>query len=400
MANLLQLITKNDQPDRRNITLSYFSAFIILGVAAAILGPSLPYLAENTGTVISEISSLFATRSIGYMLGSWIGGHLYDRFAGHRILSLGLISMVIVMITIPVLPLLWVLAIAVFFLGFAEAVIDVGGNALLVWSQKGDVGPYMNALHAFFGVGAFLAPLFIDLSLRISENISVGYWLLVLFIIPVIFWIMRMPSPKAPAELKEQEQTGKTKSSKIPFWPILAIVLLLFLYVGAEVGFGGWVYTYALELGLASKNSAAYITSAFWGAFTLARFYSISLAARLRPRTMLIGDLSGCLLSMGIIMLWPQSTLALWIGAIGLGASLASIFPTAISLAERRFTLTGKITSWFFIGAGMGGILFPWIMGQSFEKIGPHTIMNIILINLVLATMLIFIVAAQPRKEA
>lgn len=398
MTNFRSLVLLNERPVIRNSTLAYFSSFIILGIAAAILGPSLPYLADRTGTLISEISSLFATRSGGYLMGSWIGGQLYDRFSGHRVLGMGLLLMVVILIMIPVQPLLWVLAAAVFLLGMAEASIDVGGNALLVWLHKDAVGPYMNALHAFFGVGAFLAPLFIALSLQIRGGITAGYWLLAFLVIPVFLWVFRLPSPGVPSKSMGRDQIDNGKTAVAAFLPIVAIMLLLFLYVGAEVGFGGWVYTYALEMKLADESIAAYITSAFWGAFTIARFYSITLAARLRPRTMLIIDLSGGLISIVAILLWPQSQGMLWVGAVGLGASLASIFPTAISLAERRYTLTAKITSWFFIAAGVGGMVFPWLMGQFFDMMGPRMMIKTILVILALMALLVFVVAAQPHK--
>ncbi len=51
--------------------------------------------------------------------------------------------------------------------------------------------------------------------------------------------------------------------------------LFFFLYVGAEVGFGGWIFTYAVALDLGSETAAAYLTSAFWGALTFGRLLTI-----------------------------------------------------------------------------------------------------------------------------
>lgn len=384
------------QHTKRNSTIGYFGAFIILGISMAILGPSLPHLAENTSVKISVISSLFVARSAGYMLGSWVAGHLFDRFSGHRLLTITLLLMVVLLVSIPSQSLLLVLTAVLFLLGATEGSLDVGGNALLIWVHRVGVGPYMNALHSFFGVGAFLTPIFIAQALQVSGDIALGYWWLVLLAIPVAFWVVRLPSPEPLSDTKGDDYLDGDKPS---FMPILAIVFYLFLYVGVEIGFGGWVYSYALEMGLANKSSAAYLTSAFWGAFTLSRFLNIWVATHLRPRTMLIADMVGCLLSVGIILLWPHSSIALWAGTIGLGISIASIFPTTINLAERRFTLTGKVTSWFFIGSGFGGMFFPWLMGQFFDKAGPQTTMFIILANLILATVIIFGVAAQPHKE-
>jgi len=67
-----------------------------------------------------------------------------------------------------------------------------------------------------------------------------------------------------------------------------------------------------------------------------------------------------------------------------LGISLASIFPTFITLAEQRMHVTGAITGWFLVGGGVGGMIVPVIIGQAFEKIGPSAMMYIVLLSLLL----------------
>jgi fucose permease len=51
---------------------------------------------------------------------------------------------------------------------------------------------------------------------------------------------------------------------------------------------------------------------------------------------------------------------------------LASIFPTTLSLAERRMPISGKVTGWFCVGVGAGGVFLLWFMGPLFEGIGLH----------------------------
>jgi fucose permease len=71
------------------------------------------------------------------------------------------------------------------------------------------------------------------------------------------------------------------------------------------------------------------------------------------------------------------------------------------TLAERRMTLTGKVTSWFFVGASAGGMFFPWLMGQIFERISPQAIMFVLLGNLILAFVFYGFVmrAGEPVRE-
>ena len=116
----------------------------------------------------------------------------------------------------------------------------------------------------------------------------------------------------------------------------------------------------------------------------LGRLAVIPLANRFRPSRILLADLVGCLISMGAILFWPGSLLALRVGALGLGFSMASIFPTAIALAERRMVVTGGATRWLFFGAGAGAVVLPWTIGQLFEGVGPAVTMYAITVALVL----------------
>ena len=77
---------------------------------------------------------------------------------------------------------------AIFLLGMVEIGLDIGGNTLLMWLHGERVSPYMNALHFFFGVGAFLAPLILAQMLLLNDGpagVRWTYWLLALLMLPV-----------------------------------------------------------------------------------------------------------------------------------------------------------------------------------------------------------------------
>ena len=387
-------------PDHWPRTAGYFALFVLLGLVTSTLGPTLPALATQVGVALDQASLLFTSHALGYLLGALLGGRLYDRISGHPVLVAMLAVMAVAAALIPLLPELWLLAAAWLFVGVAGGALDVGGNALMVWVHGREVGPYMNGLHFFFGVGSFLGPLVVALMLSLHLSAARAYWPLALLLLPVATWLARVASPRSPASMPGDDTT--TAPEAVPERPgagaplaamsrsrqgavVALIALLLLLYVGAEVAFGGWIYSYALALELGSEAGAAYLASAFWGALTVGRLLAIPLAARFRPRWILLADLLGCLASVGVILAWPSSATALWLGTLGLGAAMASVFPTAITLAERRVRITGRVTSWFLAGASIGAMSLPWIIGQLFAALGPTATMAIILGDLVLA---------------
>ena len=361
----------------------YYAGFIALGLVSAVLGPTLPGLAENTHTPLGDMGFLFSARSLGYLLGSRQAGRLYDRGAGHRLMAGVILAMMLVLALVPLLPRLWMLVAALLLLGLFDASFDVGGNTLLVWVHGERVGPFMNGLHFFFGLGAFLSPVVVAQAILWGGDIRWAYWCLALLVLPAAIWVARWPSP-APQKSDDARMGGRAN-----IWIVGAVALFFFLYVGAEVSYGGWVFTYARARSALSEASAAYLTSAFWGALTLGRLVSIPMASHFPPRAVLSGDLAGCLLCLGAMLLFPTTSLVLWACSFGFGLFMASIFPTMITLAQRRLTITGDITGWFFIGAGLGGAGLPWLIGRGIQPLGPQIMPLWILLDLGLACIVL-----------
>ncbi|MEZ4729167.1 MAG: MFS transporter [Caldilineaceae bacterium] len=377
-------------------TIGYYTAFVALGLVAASLGPTLNGLAENTQSTLSQISYLFLARSFGYLLGSILAGRVYDRMAGHP-LMVGAVGVMAVMVFItPTLSVLGILIAVLLVLGMAEGLLDVGGNTLLVWVHQPDIGPYMNALHFFFGLGAFFSPLIVAQAIDWRGDITWAYWLLALLLLPVLLWFVRLPSPP----LRHQREGEDAEPINYLFVGIL--IVFFFLFVGVEVSYSGWIYTYAVTTGLANETSAAYLNSIFWAAFTIGRLIGIPIAARFRPRTILLTDLLGCIASVAIVLIWPTSAAVLWVGVAGAGFAMASIFAVTLSWAERRVHLTGFITSCFFIGTSTGAMFFPWFIGQLFEGYGPRITMLTILVTDIAAFVLfvlLMVYGGQPRRQ-
>jgi MFS transporter, FHS family, Na+ dependent glucose transporter 1 len=368
---------------RLSKTAAYYAAFIMLGAMMASLGPTLPGLAEHTQSRVGDMSFLFLARSFGFLLVALAGARLYDRLPGHLLVGGMLGLMAAAMASIPLISSLWLLTAVLLLGGMVESFVDIGCNTLIVWVYRSKVGPFMNGLHFCFGFGAFVAPLVVAWAMAMSGDINWAYWTLALLILPVAGWVLTLPNPTPQIQTSEEHADGVD-------WVLVGgLAVFMALYVGAEVGFGGWVFTYTITRQLADATVAAYLTSAFWGALTVGRLLSIPIATRLRPVTVLFCNLAVSLVSIGLIVFGSHSVLALWIGTLGLGLGLASTFPTVLSFSERRMTITGAVTGWIFAGASLGGMSLPWLIGQSLEWFGPQTMMSLILFDLLAAVVVL-----------
>ncbi len=377
----------------------YFSSFIYLGLASAVIGPSLLRLVETTGSTVSSLSIIFPIRSAAYLVGSWLAGKLYDRSGGHQLLTGSLVVLGITLGLIPIISepmsLIWILLV----MGLAMSLIDVGGNVLLIRIQSTNLGPAMNALHFFYGLGSFIAPIILASTLGLSDGLQWGYWGLALFSLPILAQLIFLPSPER-LDLKRSNNSDDSPG-KSPNLRLLIIVIALFFFsfVGVELGFGDWISTYAIRMGIADERAAVFMASAYWGAFTISRLISIPLSNRFQPEKLVLANLVGSFIGLGSILVFPGQSMMAWCGAIILGLSLASLFPTMFTLANNMMPMTGKITSWLLISGSLGSMFVPWLIGRNIESSGPRVIIHVLFLLLIISGLMFFLLSRLYKKQ-
>ena len=408
-------LTEDDQNHRLRWkqSLAYFATFIVLGLTYAPLGPTLTNLASNTSVALDQISVIFSARGLGYLTGSVVSGRLLDSTKGNPILVGAMTSIAVMLGLTPLIHKLWLLVIVIFFLGTFQGMLEVGCNTMLVWIHGKNVSPFMNALHFFFGVGAFLCPIIVAQVLARSSNVHWAFWTLSLLVLPVVLAMLGLPSPSAPQtpiknDNVENGDSEPTASRRVPrrqraqSFILPVIVLFFFMYVGAESGTSGWIATYAKATALGNATVASYLTSVFWIAITAGRLLSIPLAAWVTPKTVLLIDLVGAIASILVPIVAPRSSIAIWVGTIGVGLFMASMFPTMVSFAERKLIVTGRVTSWYLVGGSLGGMTLPWVIGQLFESWGPRAMLYGVSISLILGfiTFGVLVLVTKPGETA
>jgi fucose permease len=103
------------------------------------------------------------------------------------------------------------------------------------------------------------------------------------------------------------------------------------------------------------------------------------------------------LLVLGLLVFAPAPAV-LWLGAIGLGAAVAPVFPNAIGLAERLLGLSGKVTGLILVGSSMGGMFWPWLTGQFFKSHGPQVMALVVGLNLLGALAILALLTSRTEK--
>ena len=379
-------------------TAGYYLLFICLGFGLGITGPALPSLAEQTGSTLGGIGSMFLVGSLGYTLGTVVGGRVFDRVPrGHLVLGLAQLVGAAMLAAIPLATSLPVLLVIVFISGFPNGILNTGANTLLMWTHGDKAGPYINGLHFAFGLGAFLAPTIYAQVITHGGTYQQAYWALAGIAVPIALFLIFLPGGFEHAQ--KQGESAQRRADLRKYLPIaLTAMLFLFFYVGSELTFGNWVYTYSLELDLADAAQAAYLTSGFWLAFTIGRAISIPVATRFSPRQVLSVAFLGGLSALIVAILAPNSIHILWAATLAVGFCMAPIWATGYNLAGQSIKLTATISSIILLGDSFGGIVLPWLTGRVIESYGAQTMPWLVFSSLAL-TMVVFLIMLRQRKK-
>jgi FHS family Na+ dependent glucose MFS transporter 1 len=365
-------------------TIVYFIIGTSFGLVMSALGPVLPDLAEQIQASLGRMGLVFTLRAVGSLLGSLLGGRLFDRFPGHPVMAVGMFALAASFALVPCVSSFGLLLLVGFLMGFTGGVILVGANTLLVWVREDNVGPWMNGMSFFTGLGGFFAPLLIASFLNISGRSSGAFSVVGVLLAVSAIWMIFVPSPAI-----RQSKAVSCSQSRIQYGLILVFALVSLLYGGAEVSFSSWLYTFIVSLHPSDVPAAVMLNSAFWFAIAAGRLLAIPISVRLLPRKLLAIDFIGSLACLTVIITLAHSLTALWVGVIGLGLFMASIAPIQMDYIDRRLKITGTISGVLSAAFSVGSMVFPWLSGVMFDSKGPKAMMFLILSALLVSAVLI-----------
>ena len=144
--------------------------------------------------------------------------------------------------------------------------LDTGGNVMLIRLHgAAAVEPFMQALHFFFGLGAFLSPLLLHQTLGQSGDYNAAFVIFGGYLAVVGMALAPISSPAGPPKAQVDEASSTVLPSMHERPVVLSASIFLGVYVGLEVAFGAFIHLFAVEgpAGMAS-GTAQLLTSAYW----------------------------------------------------------------------------------------------------------------------------------------
>ncbi|XP_078503120.1 sodium-dependent glucose transporter 1-like [Lissotriton helveticus] len=388
-GRLVSQTRRRRNAERWCLTAVISAAFLGLGMAIAVLGPTFKQLSENVNSNVANMSYIIVGRSLGYLGGSMIGGILFDCMNQQLLLGLAMLTTSLGLYVIPWCTKALLLTAMMFVVGMTMGILDTGGNVVILDTWGKNSGPHIQAIHFSFALGSVVAPLLskmaLDLiSLQESENkntsgllhnrnmelfgleisiamlpyIVIGTYILLVSLVLLIFFLRSIQKREKTDESEDEQQAAVYHN------PLMFLLFLFFLvYVGAEVAYGSYVYTYATTFVHMEETKAAELNSLFWGAFAAVRGLAIFFAVCIYPGTMILFSLIGCTASSLLMVLFNQNLIVFWAGTMVYGASMAAALPCGISWAKQYTTISGKSASLIVIGSALGEMGIPVTVG-------------------------------------
>lgn len=380
------------------VTLALCGSFLGLGMGISVLGPTFEDLAANVHKNISNISYIFVGRAAGYIGGSLVGGILFECMNPHILLGISMLLTAFGMFAIPFCKQALLLAGIMSVVGISMGALDTGGNVLILNTWGEHSGPHMQALHFSFAAGAFASPIIAKLLFGHDGNSSSSgtaptsapnlpnvtlaptmiryihaksstmksmwaYIVIGSFLLFISLFFFVICCRGGASRDQPQAASGKSRVARHHLALVVLLFFFFFAYVGAEVAYGSFIFTFAKDYAHMPQAHAAGLNSLFWGTFAATRGLAIFFAACLYPGTMILLCLLGTMLSSLLLCFFTGHSVALWLGTGLYGASMATTFPSGISWLEQYTTVTGHTAAAFVVGAALGEMVLPALVG-------------------------------------
>jgi fucose permease len=336
---------------------------------------------------------LLAATSAGYIASSFNSGFLMARLGTAPLLTSSSVLIGVGALGYTLAPSWWTMVTFGLLLGLGNGLVDAGLNIFVARHYE---TRHMNWLHGFFGIGATLGPVVMNAILRAGQSWRWGYRLVVVLEVVVIvclvitrkWWANDADADKQKADSPEPAlQAGPLATLRLPM--VWLGILLFMSHTGAELTAPQWAYSLFTEVRMVDPTVASLWISIFWGSLTVSRLVLGALSDRVGVDRMLRWCMIAMVVGAGLLW-WNPVQLVSFLGLTAIGAGVALLFPSLISLTPRWVgpAHTANAIGFQVAAGSIGMSILPGIAGVLAERMGLEVIGPILLVSSLLVLLL------------
>jgi fucose permease len=372
------------------------AGFILIGIITNILAPTLPIFSRQWSLSYGQAGLFFPAQYITSMFGVFATGWLVSRYSSSKVLALSFFFLTLGMAFLGISP--WMLtATCVAFNGFGYGLANPTANLRATQLPSKNVAASVSLLNFSWGVGAVASPFIVQ---RLApwlgvRGLSMGVAVLTL-VLCLVHFLRPVPAP-----------SGTTFSRKHPLseWlsrlqqrPAIPLLLLFFLYVGTEVGIGGWVTEYGSRIPRLYTSAFAVPAFIFYSFMVFGR--GLAPLGLKRYSTFQISIVGLLFVAVGAGVIAVSTTqLFLLIGSGAAGFGCAPQYPIFVTWLAQIFREDSTwLSALFFSAGGLGGGVLPWLVGMFASQ--SHSLRAAFLLPLTVSlVMAVLTVRARPHAS-
>jgi FHS family glucose/mannose:H+ symporter-like MFS transporter len=343
------------------------AGIFMFGIVMAVLGTlfGLPEMRARLKIDMAQQGNVFLLLYVGILLATLVAGPVIDAIGNKVILVASSALVAAGMAGLAYVHSFGGAAIPAVLLGLGGGGLNTSTNVLVSDLYGENRGPMLNLLGIFYGIGALCVPL---LAAVIAGHFAIASQLLscagLAGACALLFLAMRFPSASTPQSFSWRE------ALRVARYPgVLVLGFLLFCQSGNEASIGGWTSTYVGATGLEART-ATLILAGYWAALMAGRLVVSGLLKFVEKRKLVLASGVGALVG-AAILLTNRSEGMLVAGVLVIGLSYAGVFPTALAIAGDAYRkMAGTVFGLLFAIALVGGMSFPWAVGQISQRLG------------------------------
>src|SRR6202166_888351 len=358
-TRMLPASTANEVRHLKFIQAALFAGFVISGMIATILGPSLPTFIARWALDDSQAGLFFTTQFTGSLLGVLLSSAILSTRGYRDALVLGFFLMAAGVTGLnSASQYIALLATASYGFGFGIAIPAT--NLCIAEISGARRAAVLNLVNMAWGIGAIACPVLLLAGLRADRytavllSIATCALLLSIFFGSIKFSGLSSKSPRtATAEPKNNPPH--------PIYVPVALALLFFLYIGTENGISGWAAEQAHRVG--GGNASTVMPMFFWAGLLSGRAISALILTKVKETWLvIIGLLLSAAGTTWLLLAATRSQVIL--GVLLAGFCLAGVYPIFISWLSKWYAARARrLGGVMFSMAAVGGATMPWLVG-------------------------------------
>jgi len=396
------------------------------GAIQTITGPMQPFLAYNLQTDTQTINLVWTLGFLGFLIGSLITSHIFTKYLTNSIKKMSFMSFVMVITGVATLSLpfifnlpLLLVARFVQFLGYG--LFLTADSIVMVFTLGPEKSrPFIGAMHFFISIG-FLSGTFLVQPFLPSKRETIcafdalqnnttksaedkieeeelvipnilglqsicwpfiisGIWCMCVavgFFVIAIKSGLEMPQFYDENTNTKHKDDGPKKLGYLKKRLFLAVIIQYFALSGALIRvFQSMSTTFSMCGPLQLDSHRAALTDTFYSSgMCLGRLISTFLSTLIKPSSLVVISMLGCIIAVIVlIFLSPVYYIGLYAGVAISGFFFSWQFAAGFSWTSHHMNITGKLSSIFFIGLGIGSLSSPPLVGWMF-MINPMYVM-------------------------